>query len=484
MVGIKLAINHVTLVLSDFAGTLFARRDIETDTVGSTREGFPALLVDLVARFLAEEGVAVSRIAEIAIAAQGFVDTRSGSLMWSPAFRERNIRLVDPLVAAFGAPCAMSNDANMIAEALHAADPDTYSGTFAVIFVDYGVGMGLFVGNQLHQGAHGSAAEFGHVSHLPGGPLCRCGRRGCLEAFTADYAIFRDARGLPPDTDPLDASPTPGDLVALEAAAYAGDAHVRGVYAGVGRALGTGIAARHGPTQPEPDRADRRVDPGVATVPGRHARGDRGGAGRGSPPLHGDRDAALGARPDHDRPDLRRPQAAGARRLLPLRQRPPLSRGLNSFGAASAPPEATGRRDVGTWLVRPSSGRGRRSIAARRPRWEDAMSKIEPCIWYDGAAEEAARFYVSLLPDSRIEHVQRSPVDTPGCKAGDVLLVRFTLSGQSFLGLNGGPGMEHSFAMSLTIYCETQDEIDHLGRPSATTAGARSSAAGSPTGGA
>ncbi len=242
VVGIKLAINHVTLVLSDFAGTLFARRDIETDTLGSTREGFPALLVELVARFLADEGVAVARIAEIAIAAQGFVDTRSGSLMWSPGFRERNIRLVDPLVAAFGAPCAMSNDANMIAEALHAADPDTYSGTFAVIFVDYGVGMGLFVGNQLHQGAHGSAAEFGHVSHIPGGPLCRCGRRGCLEAFTADYAIFRDARGLPPDTDPLDASPTPGDLVGLEAAAYAGDAHVRGVYAGVGRALGTGLA--------------------------------------------------------------------------------------------------------------------------------------------------------------------------------------------------------------------------------------------------
>ncbi len=90
------------------------------------------------------------------------------------------------------------------------------------------------------------------------------------------------------------------------------------------------------------------------------------------------------------------------------------------------------------------------------------MSKIEPCIWYDGAAEEAARFYVSLLPDSRIELVQRSPVDTPGCKAGDVLLVRFTVAGQSFLGLNGGPGMPHSFAMSLTIYCETQGEIDRV----------------------
>lgn len=242
VLGIKLAINHVTLVLADFAGTVVTRRDVETDTLGSTREGFPAHLVDLVRRFLDEEGVAVSRIAEIAIAAQGFVDTQSGSLMWSPAFRERNIRLVDPLVEAFGAPCVISNDANMIAEALHASDPAVYNGTFAVIFVDYGVGMGLFVGNQLHHGAAGSAAEFGHVSHIPGGPVCRCGRRGCLEAFTADYAIYRDAKRLPPDTDPLDASPTPGELVALEAAAYAGDEHVRAVYAGVGTALGYGIA--------------------------------------------------------------------------------------------------------------------------------------------------------------------------------------------------------------------------------------------------
>ena len=109
-------------------------------------------------------------------------------------------------------------------------------------FVDYGVGMGLFVGDSLHHGAAGSAAEFGHMNHIPGGPLCRCGRRGCLEAFTADYAIYREARRMSPDTDPAAASPTAAELLALEAAAHGGDAHVRDVYAGVGTALGYGIA--------------------------------------------------------------------------------------------------------------------------------------------------------------------------------------------------------------------------------------------------
>ncbi|BBE74298.1 ROK family transcriptional regulator [Oharaeibacter diazotrophicus] len=242
VLGVKLSTNHVTLLLADFGGTLRARRDLSPRTIDRDRDGFGAMLVELVGGFLAEEGVPVEHLAEITVAAQGFVDTRSGTLMWSPAARERNIPIVAPLEAAFGRSCTISNDANMIAQALHTVDPATYDGTFAVVFVDYGVGMGLFVAGRLHHGADGSAAEFGHMNHMPGGPLCRCGRRGCLEAFTADYAIAREARGLPPDTDPLVASPSAGELAALEAAAHGGDARLAAVYDGVGTALGYGLA--------------------------------------------------------------------------------------------------------------------------------------------------------------------------------------------------------------------------------------------------
>jgi predicted 3-demethylubiquinone-9 3-methyltransferase (glyoxalase superfamily) len=58
------------------------------------------------------------------------------------------------------------------------------------------------------------------------------------------------------------------------------------------------------------------------------------------------------------------------------------------------------------------------------------MSKVSPCLWFDGEAEEAAKFYVSLLPDSRIETIQKNSVDGPGGKAGSVLVVEFTLAGQ------------------------------------------------------
>ncbi len=90
------------------------------------------------------------------------------------------------------------------------------------------------------------------------------------------------------------------------------------------------------------------------------------------------------------------------------------------------------------------------------------MSKISPCLWFDGEAEEAAKFYVSLLPDSRIETIQKNTVDSPGGKAGSVLVVEFTLAGQRFMALNGGTRFEHTHAISFKIDCADQAEVDRL----------------------
>jgi len=90
------------------------------------------------------------------------------------------------------------------------------------------------------------------------------------------------------------------------------------------------------------------------------------------------------------------------------------------------------------------------------------MSKISPCLWFDSAAEEAAKFYVSLLPDSRIEKVQKNTVDSPAGKAGSVLVVDFTLAGQRFMALNGGKAFDFTHAISFKIDCADQAEVDRL----------------------
>lgn len=90
------------------------------------------------------------------------------------------------------------------------------------------------------------------------------------------------------------------------------------------------------------------------------------------------------------------------------------------------------------------------------------MSKIIPCLWFDGKAEEAAGFYVSLLPNSRIDRIRRLPMDTPGAPAGSVLSVEFTLAGAPYIALNGGPQYQFTPALSLFVNCEDQAEIDRL----------------------
>lgn len=88
------------------------------------------------------------------------------------------------------------------------------------------------------------------------------------------------------------------------------------------------------------------------------------------------------------------------------------------------------------------------------------MSKIAPCLWFNGQAEEAAEFYASILPDSRIEKVHRAAADNPSTPQGEVLTVDFTLCGQQFIGLNGGPDFQFSEAISFSIDCEDQAEVD------------------------
>jgi predicted 3-demethylubiquinone-9 3-methyltransferase (glyoxalase superfamily) len=86
--------------------------------------------------------------------------------------------------------------------------------------------------------------------------------------------------------------------------------------------------------------------------------------------------------------------------------------------------------------------------------------EIVPNLWFDGNAEEAAHFYTAIFPNSRIMRVNRAPADNPSTNAGDVLTVDFTILGQLFTGLNGGPDFKFSEAVSFLIDCEDQADVD------------------------
>lgn len=124
-------------------------------------------------------------------------------------------------------------------------------------------------------------------------------------------------------------------------------------------------------------------------------------------------------------------------------------------------------KNVGTQKARAKETRsdrgaelGSRIKGNRKDASRPFLENITPCLWFDGQAEEAAKFYTSLFPNSHIDKVVVAPADFPSGRKGDALSVEFTLMGRSFSGLNGGLFFKFNEAVSFTIPCTDQAEVD------------------------
>jgi predicted NBD/HSP70 family sugar kinase len=242
VIGGKISIEGLELALADYRGDVLHSKIKHMATYPSEQHEFGLTVAWELRDFIREAGLAASDVARIGFAVQGLPDIRDGSIDWSPAFREQKIPLAGPIKDLLGIPLFVANDANMIAEALVGGDPQRYAGNFAAIFIGYGVGMGLIIDGQVYHGATGTAAEFGHMNHVPHGAMCRCGRKGCLEAYVADYSILRHAN------EEDESLPAPMSAVAVDLMrdllrrAKNGNGQALRAYARAGEALGFGVA--------------------------------------------------------------------------------------------------------------------------------------------------------------------------------------------------------------------------------------------------
>ncbi|MDE2445566.1 MAG: ROK family protein [Alphaproteobacteria bacterium] len=242
LIAIKISIGTLEYALADYAGQIRARANVTVPTRRLSAQDFSKRLVFETQKFVRDNVITRNQLAQINVAAQGVTDNVNGAVGWSPAFRVSGVAITGPLADAFGVPCTLANDANMIAEGLIARKAVATHGTTACVFMGYGIGMGLVIDGAVYHGTSGSSGEFGHMNHIPSGALCRCGRRGCLEAYASDYGILRSAENLPDDTPCPTHAVEPEVMIALENAARRGDQNAVAAFKTAGAAIGLGLA--------------------------------------------------------------------------------------------------------------------------------------------------------------------------------------------------------------------------------------------------
>jgi predicted NBD/HSP70 family sugar kinase len=150
--------------------------------------------------------------------------------------------LAAALAEATGLPVELDNDASAMAYAITCGNRDLQNGITACVMLGDGVGVGVFMDGEPLRGSHGGGIEFGHVPLTPDGPQCRCGARGCVESYLADYAQYRDALALSTEIPPLAGrQPSEAEMRAIIARADAGDHAITGMLENAGRMLAQGV---------------------------------------------------------------------------------------------------------------------------------------------------------------------------------------------------------------------------------------------------
>jgi|TARA_B110000240_G_C13511071_1_gene459414 predicted NBD/HSP70 family sugar kinase len=193
VVGVKLSDENHTAVLTDFGGNVIARTAQKTNANKKTQNELLNETEGLINKLCKIVQISPNSISAIGVGISGIVDYETGVVAWSPLLHDLDIPLGSLFSAHFNTLVCIDNDANVLTLAQLWFGAGRALNNFAVVTVENGVGMGFVSDNQLFRGAHGMGLELGHTKVQLDGALCRCGQRGCLEAYLADYAIAREA---------------------------------------------------------------------------------------------------------------------------------------------------------------------------------------------------------------------------------------------------------------------------------------------------
>jgi predicted NBD/HSP70 family sugar kinase len=241
VIGIKVSDERHSAVLTDFAGNMLADATLPIPSATKSANELLDEMDALIGLLLAQTPYQLSDINAVGIGLSGIVEHQTGTVIWSPLMTEREFNLKALFEDRFGVPVLIDNDANVLTLAELWFGVGRAMSDFAVVTIEHGVGMGLVLNNRLFRGSRGIGLELGHTKVQLDGALCRCGQRGCLEAYLADYALAREAStALGRNTRNLQ---SPHQLLeSLYGRAKSGNFAARSIFQRAGRYLAVGLA--------------------------------------------------------------------------------------------------------------------------------------------------------------------------------------------------------------------------------------------------
>ena len=237
VVGLKLTEENVTAALTDLEATVIAKQtilieDMSVDMVINS-------IVEVVEKLEHQASIEQQNLYGVGIGLAGIIDADRGVLRYSPIFGWHDVPLVDLLQSRLKVPVFIDNDVNTFTLTERWFGKGQGVDNFLTVTVGRGIGMGIVVNGQLYHGVKGGAGEFGHTVINPEGPMCDCGKRGCLETYASDPALVRAAKTSFENGKMKKAVNSINELQTL---AEEGDPGAENVYAKAGETLGRGIA--------------------------------------------------------------------------------------------------------------------------------------------------------------------------------------------------------------------------------------------------
>lgn len=239
-IGVDVGGTKIAALRVDRDGSILARETVPTPAEDA--EATLGEIASVAGRVLSPEVVAVG------VGAAGMVEAGTGTLRYAPNLAWRDLAVAQRIAQALGLPCRVDNDANVAAWGEYLFGAGRGYEHMLLVTVGTGIGGGIVSGGRLFHGAHGFAAEIGHVIVEPDGPVCGCGNRGCWEQVAAGRAIDRLGREAVRDHPRslvaalADGDPERVDGRVVTEAARRGDDVAARILAEVGRRLGEGIA--------------------------------------------------------------------------------------------------------------------------------------------------------------------------------------------------------------------------------------------------